>query len=79
MNFIMYTARANYKKMKNSLNNLCDYMQKFNDNNNKYDELKAALSNETIEKFKEILKEEISKINDKLDVKRNPNFQDILN
>ena len=79
MNFIMYTARANYKKMKNSLNNLRDYMQKFNDINNKYDELKAALSNETIEKFKEILKEEISKINDKLDVKRNPNFQDILN
>ena len=75
----MYTARANYKKMKNLLNNLCDYMQKFNDINNKYDELKAALSNETIEKFKEILKEEISKINDKLDVKRNPNFQDILN
>ena len=75
----MYTTRANYKKMKNSLNNLCDYMQKFNDINNKYDELKAALNNETIEKFKEILKEEISKINDKLDVKRNPNFQDILN
>ena len=80
MNFIMYTTRANYKKMKNALNSLCDYMQeKFNDINNKYDELKAAFSSETIEKFKEILKEEISKINDKLDVKRNPNFQDILN
>ena len=76
----MYTTRANYKKMKNLLNSLCDYMQeKFNDINNKYDELKAAFSSETIEKFKEILKEEISKINDKLDVKRNPNFQDILN
>ena len=76
----MYTTGANYKKMKNSLNSLCDYMQeKFNDINNKYDELKAAFSSETIEKFKEILKEEISKINDKLDVKRNPNFQDILN
>ena len=35
----------------------------------KYDDFKAALSNDTIEKFKEILKEEISKINDKLEGK----------
>ena len=76
----MYTTRANYKKMKKSIDNLRDYMQeKFNDINNKYDELKASLSNDTVERFKEILKEEISKINDKLDIKRNPKFQDILN
>ena len=37
--------------------------------NNKYDELKATLSNDTVEKFQEILKEEISKINDKLEGK----------
>ena len=37
--------------------------------NKKYDELKARLSNDTVEKFKEILKEEISKINDKLEGK----------
>ena len=66
--------------MKKSIDNLRDYMQeKFNDINNKYDELKASLSNDTVERFKEILKEEISKINDKLDIKRNPKFQDILN
>ena len=76
----MYTTRANYKKMKKSIDNLRDYIQeKFNDINNKYDELKASLSNDTVERFKEILKEEISKINDKLDIKRNPKFQDILN
>ena len=66
--------------MKKSIDNLRDYMQeKFNDINNKYDELKASLSNDTVERFKEILKEGISKINDKLDIKRNPKFQDILN
>ena len=66
--------------MKKSIDNLRDYIQeKFNDINNKYDELKASLSNDTVERFKEILKEEISKINDKLDIKRNPKFQDILN
>ena len=76
----MYTTRANYKKMKKSIDNLRDYIQeKFNDINNKYDELKASLSNDTVERFKEILKEEISKINDKLDIKRNPKFQDLLN
>ena len=38
--------------------NLHDYIEeKFNDMNNKYSELKATLSNDTIEKFKEILKE----------------------
>ena len=66
--------------MKKSIDNLRDYIQEqFNDINNKYDELKASLSNDTVERFKEILKEEISKINDKLDIKRNPKFQDILN
>ena len=66
----MYTTRANYKKMEKSFNNLRDYVEeKFNDMNNKYDELKATLRNHTAEKFKEILKEEISKINDKLEVR----------
>ena len=37
--------------------------------NKKYDDLKATFSNDTVEKFKEILKEEISKINDKLEGK----------
>ena len=59
----MYTTRANYKKMEKSFSDLRDYIEeKFNDINNKYDELKATLSNDTVEKFKEILKEEISKI-----------------
>ena len=63
----MYTKRANYKRMEKSFNDLCDYIEeKFNDINNKYDELKATLSND---KFKEILKEEICKINDKLEDK----------
>ena len=63
----MFTTRANYKKMEKSFNGLCDYIEEtFNDMNNKYNELKATLSNDTVEKFKEILKEEISKINDKL-------------
>ena len=53
--------------MEKSFNDLCDYIEeKFNDINNKYDELKATLSND---KFKEILKEEIRKINDKLEDK----------
>ena len=56
----MYTTRANYKKMEKSSNNLRDYIEKFNDINNKYDELKATLNNDTVEKFKEVLKEEIS-------------------
>ena len=56
----MYTTRANYKKMEKSSNDLRDYIEKFNDINNKYDELKAALNNDTVEKFKEVLKEEIS-------------------
>ena len=39
----MYTTRANYKKMKKSFNDLRDYIEeKFNDINNKYDELKAT-------------------------------------
>ena len=73
----MYTTRANCKKMEKSFNDLRDYIEeKFNDINNKYDELKATLSNDTVEKFKEILKGEISKINDKLEVKIHQLFQD---
>ena len=56
----MYTTRANYKKMEKSSNDLRDYIEKFNDINNKCDELKATLNNDTVEKFKEVLKEEIS-------------------
>ena len=42
----MYTTRANYKKMEKSFSDLRDYTEeKFNDINNKYDELKATLSN----------------------------------
>ena len=63
----MYPIRANYKKMEKLFSDLREYIQeKFNDINNKYDELKAKLSHDTVEKFKEILKEEVSKINDKL-------------
>ena len=59
----MYTTRANYKKMGKSFNDLRVYLEeKFNDINNIYDELRATLSNDTIEKFKEILKQEISKV-----------------
>ena len=66
----MYTTRANYKKIEKSFNDLRYYMEKkFNDISNKYGELKATLSNDTFEKFKEVLKEEISKINDKLEGK----------
>ena len=57
----MYTTRANYKRMEKSFNDLCDYIEeKFNDISNKYDELKVTLSNDTVEKSKEVLKEEIS-------------------
>ena len=64
----MCTTRANYKKMEKSFSDLRDYIElKFNGINNKYDELKATLSNDTVEKFKEVLKEESSKINDKLE------------
>ena len=42
----MHTTRANYKKMEKSFSDLRDYTEeKFNDINNKYDELKATLSN----------------------------------
>ena len=55
----MYTAKANYKKMEKSFDDLRAYIEKkFNDINKKYDELKAAVSNDTIERFKEVLKEE---------------------
>ena len=45
--------------MEKLFNDLRDYIEeKFNDINNiyKYDELKATLRNDTVEKFKEILK-----------------------
>ena len=61
----MYSTRANYSKIEKLFNNLRDYIEeKFNDINNKYDELKATLSNDTTEKFREILKEEITKTNE---------------
>ena len=52
----MDITRANYKKTEKSFNNLRDYIEeKFYDMSNKQDELKATLSNDTFEKFKEIL------------------------
>ena len=40
--------------MEKSFSNLRDFKEeKLNDVNNKYDELKATLSNATVEKFKE--------------------------
>ena len=66
----MYTTRENHKKMEKSFNDLRAYIEeKFNDINKKYDELKATVSNDTIERLKEVLKEEMSKINDKLEVR----------
>ena len=63
--------------MEKSFSDLRDYIEEtFNDINNKYDELKATLSNDTVEKFKEILKEEISKINGKLEGKIHQLCQD---
>ena len=59
----MDITRANYKKTEKSFNNLRDYIEeKFYDMSNKQDELKATLSNDTFEKFKEILKEELESI-----------------
>ena len=59
----MYTTRANHKKMEKSFNDLRAYIEeKFNDINKKYDELKATVINDTIERFQEVLKEEMSKI-----------------
>ena len=73
----MYTVRANYKKIGKSFNDLHEYIEeKFNDINNKYDELKVTLSNNTVETFIEILKEEFSKINDKLEGKIHKLCQD---
>ena len=75
----MYATRANYRKMERSFKHLHDYIEeKFNDINNKYDELKATLSNDTVEKLKETLSEEISKINAKLEVKIHQLCQDIF-
>ena len=65
--------------MERSFKHLHDYIEeKFNDINNKYDELKATLSNNTVEKLKETLSEEISKINAKLEVKIHQLCQDIF-
>ena len=73
----MYTTRANHKKMEKSFNDLRAYIdEKFNDINKKYDELKATVINDTIERFKEVLKEEMSKINDKLEGKIHQLCQD---
>ena len=73
----MYTTRANHKKMEKSFNDLRAYIEeKFNDINKKYDELKATVVNDTIERFKEVLKEEMSKINDKLEGKIHQLCQD---
>ena len=75
----MYATRANYRKMERSFKHLHDYIEeKFNDINNKYDELKATLSNDTVEKLKETLSEEISKVNAKLEVKIHQLCQDIF-
>ena len=61
----MYTTRANYSKIEKLFNDLRDYIEeKFNDINNKCDELKTTLSNDTTEEFREILKEEITKTNE---------------
>ena len=73
----MYTTRANHKKMEKSFNDLRAYIEeKFNDINKKYDELKATVINDTIERFQEVLKEEMSKINDKLEGKIHQLCQD---
>ena len=75
----MYATRANYREMERSFKHLHDYIEeKFNDINNKYDELKATLSNDTVEKLKETLSEEISKTNAKLEVKIHQLCQDIF-
>ena len=53
----MYITRANHKKMEKSFSDLRDYIEeKLSDINNKYDEFKATSSNDTVEKFKGILK-----------------------
>ena len=63
--------------MEKLFKDLRDYIEeKFNDINNKYDELKSTLRNDTVEKFKEILKEKNSKINDKLEGKMHQLCQD---
>ena len=75
----MYATRANYREMERSFKHLHDYIEeKFNDINNKYDELKATLSNDTVEKLKETLSEEISKISAKLEGKIHQLCQDIF-
>ena len=63
------------RKWKNHLTTFVVRLR-FNDMKNKYDELKATLSNDATEKFKEILKEEISKSNDKLEGKIDQFCQD---
>ena len=63
------------RKWKNHLTTFVVTLR-FNDMKNKYDEPKATLSNDATEKFKEILKEEISKINDKREGKIHQLCQD---
>ena len=56
--------------MEKSYNDLHDYIQeKLNDSNDRYDERKATLDNDTIAKLKAVLEEEISKVNEKLEGK----------
>ena len=63
MNFCYtYTTGANYKNTEKSFKDLRDYIQeKFNDINNKYDELKAALSND-MKSLKKIGKKKLVKL-----------------
>ena len=63
------------RKWKNHLTTFVVTLR-FNDMKNKYDEPKATLSNDATEKFKEILKEEISKINGKREGKIHQLCQD---
>ena len=52
------------------INNLLEYIdRKFSSIKEKYHKLRATLSKDTAKKFKEVLKEEIVKTNDKLDGK----------
>ena len=54
--------------MEKLINNLCECIEGFHDMKRKYDELQVTYSG-TINQFKEILKEEIGKITDKLEGK----------
>ena len=59
----MYTTRANYKKMEKLFSDLRDYIEeKFDDINNKYDELKVTLSNDTVKSLKKFWKKKLVKL-----------------